>query len=135
MQTKILLSLFVSLCSLACQGSEKPTNQWVAKPIPLAPFYMTYLEDVSKPTTQELIEKEHYGPELAQKLDTEHLWLGYKYDAKGVYRRSGGGVFIHSIARHLCEGVSKEEAEKKHAQMEPPSFVGRDGTRHYAMMH
>jgi len=134
--TKLLLSLFVIVCSLSCHACENRPNQWLAKPIPLAPVYMTYLEDISKPTTQELLEKKHYGPELAHKLDIEHLWLGYKYDKNGVYRRDGGGVFIHSIPRHLCEeGVSEEEAAKKHEQMEPPSYVGRDGTRHYAMMH
>lgn len=133
---KILLSIFFSFYSLLCLGAEKPTNQWVAKHIPLAPFYMTYLEDISQPTIKELVEKKQYGPELAQKLDIQYLWDGYKYDKQGVYRRDGGGVFIHSISRHLCEeGVSEEEAEKKHEEMQPPSFVGRDGIRYYAMMH
>ena len=115
---------------------EIKQDRWRIKPVPLAPFFMTYLEDVSHPSTEELIKNKQYGPALAKKLDIQYLWDGYKYDAKGVYRRDGGGVFIHSVPRHLCEkGVSREDAEKKHAELEPPSFVGRDGTRHYAIMH
>lgn len=146
--TIILFSLILvpshSLIGMKKQLAEEATSQdktkdkWVIKSMggdDGTPF-CTILEDQSEMNTIELIKRKQFGPELARKLDIEWLWDGYKYDKNGIYRREGGGVFQHSVVRHLCEpGVTEAEAEKKHQEMEPPSYRSPDGTLHYAIMH
>lgn len=82
-----------------------------------------------------LIEQKNYGPELADLLDLSFGLSEYTYTGQGIYAHARGPN-IHSYPRHLCEpGVTEKKAEAKHTQLEPPSFVASDGTRHYAFMH
>ena len=84
--------------------------------------------------SRKLIEQGKYGQELAELLDVEFAMLEYTYKGNGLYYHTRGPA-IHSYPRHMCEGVTKEEVELAHYKHEPPSFVARDGTRHYAFPH
>ena len=95
---------------------------------------MRYKSGNVRDIANKLIEQEKYGQELADLLDVEFAMQEYTYKGNGLYSHARGPA-VHSYPRHICEGVTKEEAELAHHKQEPPSFVARDGTRHYAFPH
>ncbi len=84
--------------------------------------------------SRKLIEQGKYGQELADLLDVEFAVAEYRYKGNGLYSHARGPA-VHSYPRHMCEGVTEEQAEKAHYKQETPSFVSPDGTRHYAFPH
>lgn len=143
---KLLLALSLIMCTTILAMQEESdldnTDAKLARIISRYQFIRGWIEECESSKTINLenliinlISKQKYGPALADLLDLDFSRMDYTYLGKGIYSHVRGPN-VHSKPRHLCEADATQiEAETKSREMEPPSFVGRDGTRHYAMMH
>ncbi len=59
--------------------------------------------------TRKLFDENKFGPELADFLDLKLGLQNYTYKGHGIYEHKEGNR-IHHFSRHLCEGVTEEEA-------------------------